>query len=98
MGPEERKRLAEQAKRELLRRRAREDYYSYVQYVHPRIYKPNRAAELVCRTAQDFLRKDTGNPYDILIRHGAAQHEKHELTETFASWYLGNTRIKALSR
>ena len=83
MGPEERKRLAEQAKRELLRRRAGEDYYSYVQYVHPRIYKPNRAAELVCRTAQDFLQKETGNPYDILIVTEPPQHGKSmNLTET----------------
>ena len=90
MGPEERKRLAEQAKRELLRRRAGEDYYSYVQYVHPRIYKPNRAAELVCRTAQDFLQKETGNPYDILIVTEPPQHGKSmNLTETLPSWYLG---------
>lgn len=86
----DKKQLLEQAKREILRRRAAEDYYSYVQYVHPRIYKPNRAAELVCGRAQRFLEADTGNPYDVLIVTEPPQHGKSmNLTETLPSWYLG---------
>ena len=82
--------LLEQAKREILRRKAITDYYSYVQYVHPRIYKPNRAAELVCRTVQQFLETNSGNPYDILIVTEPPQHGKSmNLTETLPSWYLG---------
>ena len=45
----DKKQLLEQVRREVLRRAATTDYYSYVQYVHPRIYRPNRAAQLVCK-------------------------------------------------
>lgn len=73
-----------------MRREAVRDYYSYVQYVHPRIYKPNAAAKLVCSTVQQFLESNTGNPYDILIVTMPPQHGKSmNLTETLPSWYLG---------
>lgn len=73
-----------------MRRRATEDYYSYVQYVHPRVYIPNRAAQLVCSRVQSFLETDTGNPYDVLIVTEPPQHGKSmNLTETLPSWYLG---------
>lgn len=61
-----------------------------MQYVHPRIYKPNGAAELICRTVQRFLETETGNPYDVLIITCPPQHGKSmNLTETLPSWYLG---------
>ena len=61
-----------------------------MQYVHPRIYKPNGAAELICRTVQRFLETKTGNPYDVLIITCPPQHGKSmNLTETLPSWYLG---------
>ena len=61
-----------------------------MQYVHPRIYKPNGAAELICRTVQRFLEIKTGNPYDVLIITCPPQHGKSmNLTETLPSWYLG---------
>ena len=73
-----------------MRREAAQNYYSYVQYVHPRIYKPNAAAKLVCSTVQQFLESNTGNPYDILIVTMPPQHGKSmNLTETLPSWYLG---------
>lgn len=61
-----------------------------MQYVHPRIYKPNGAAELICRSVQRFLETKTGNPYDVLIITCPPQHGKSmNLTETLPSWYLG---------
>ena len=73
-----------------MRRKAEADYYSYVQYVHPRTYKPNRAAALICNTVQNFLEEDTGHPYDVLIVTMPPQHGKSmNLTETLPSWYLG---------
>ena len=87
----DRKQLLESARRELLRRKAPGDYYSYVQYAHPRVYRPNGAAKLLCETVQRFLDTDTGNPYDILIVTMPPQHGKSmNLTETLPSWYLGN--------
>ena len=93
----DKKQLLEQVRREVLRRAATTDYYSYVQYVHPRIYRPNRAAKLVCNTVQQFIEANTGNPYDILIVTEPPQHGKSmNLTETLPSWYLGNNPDKSV--
>lgn len=93
----DKKQLLEQVRREVLRRAASTDYYSYVQYVHPRIYRPNRAAQLVCNTVQRFIEANTGNPYDILIVTEPPQHGKSmNLTETLPSWYLGNNPDKSV--
>lgn len=82
--------IREGARRELLRREARRDYYSYVQYVHGGMFRPTRAAALVAHTAEDFILRETGNPYDILILEMPPQHGKSmTVTETLPSWYLG---------
>ena len=93
----DKKQLLEQVRREVLRRAATTDYYSYVQYVHPRIYRPNRAAKLVCNTVQQFIEANTGNPYVLLIVTEPPQHGKSmNLTETLPSWYLGNNPDKSV--
>lgn len=44
----------------------------------------------LCDYVQDWLEKDTGNPYDILLLSVPPQHGKSmSITETLPSWYLG---------
>ena len=84
---ERRKRLkAEMANRELARR-----YYAdYLAYVQGDGWKRTRMSEYISRQVQDFLEKDTGHAYDILLIETPPQHGKSAtVTETLPSWYLG---------
>ena len=82
--------IREGARRELLRRAARRDYYSYVQYVHGGMFRPTRAAALVAHTAEDFILRETGTPSAILILEMPPPHgTSMTVTATLPSWYLG---------
>ena len=82
---------AEQAKRELARRR----FEHYLPYVHGKSYIKTRLSVFLANTVQDFVEEDTGNAYDILIIETPPQHGKSmTVTETFPSWYLGKYQEK----
>lgn len=69
---------------------ARQEYASYVEYVHKGRWIPARHLLFVCHKIEDFICKDTGHPYDVLILQMPPQHGKSmSTTETLPSWYLG---------
>lgn len=77
---------AEQARRELARRR----FEHYLPYVHGKGWIRTRLSVFLANTVQAFVEEDTGNAYDILIIETPPQHGKSmTVTESFPSWYLG---------
>lgn len=53
-------------------------------------WKPTKFHKYLCETVQEFVEKDTGNPYDILLISTPPQVGKSvTITETLPSWYLG---------
>lgn len=76
----------ERAKRELARRWFR--WYLY--YVFGDSWKKTRMSDFLADKVQEFVEKDTGNAYDILVIETPPQHGKSiTITESFPSWYLG---------
>lgn len=66
------------------------DYAAYCQYVHNGNWKATKFHKYLCDITQDFLEKDTGHAYDILILSTPPQHGKSmTISETLPSWYLG---------
>ena len=66
------------------------DYCAYVHYVHKGAWKISKFHRYICDMVQDFVEKDTGNSFDILILSVPPQHGKSTtITETLPSWYLG---------
>ena len=66
------------------------DYCAYVHYVHKGAWKITKLHRFICDTVQDFVERDTGNAFDILILSMPPQHGKSTtITETLPSWYLG---------
>lgn len=66
------------------------DYSAYCQYVHNGNWKPTKFHKYICDIAQDFIEKDTGHAFDILILSTPPQHGKSmTISETLPSWYLG---------
>ncbi len=66
------------------------DYCAYVHYVHKGAWKISKFHRFMCDMVQDFVEKDTGNAFDILILSVPPQHGKSTtITETLPSWYLG---------
>ena len=62
----------------------------YVQYTSGSNYIHGKFTRYLCKTVQDFIEKDTGNAYDILLLSVAPQHGKSEtITRTLPSWLLG---------
>lgn len=81
----------EVAKRELARRR----YADYLAYVNSPTWKRTKLAEYLADKVQEFIEKDTGNAYDILIIETPPQHGKSKtVTEALPSWYLGRHKRK----
>lgn len=77
---------AEMARRELARRH----YGEYLAYVQGADWKRTRLSEFLAARMQEFIEKDTGSAYDILIIETPPQHGKTAtVTETLPSWYLG---------
>ena len=77
---------AELARRELARRH----YGEYLAYVHGAGWKRTRMSEFLSARLQEFMEKNSGSAYDILIIETPPQHGKTlTVTETLPSWYLG---------
>ena len=76
----------ELAQRELARR-----YYSqYLAYTHGKSWVKTKMSEYVASHVQEFLEKNTGHAYDILVIETPPQHGKSmTVSETLPSWYLG---------
>lgn len=65
------------------------DYRAYCYYVHKGDWKPTPYHSFLCKTVQEFIETETGNPYDILILSCPPQTGKSlTVTETLPSWYL----------
>ena len=76
---------------ELIRRElARRRFSEYLPYVHGKAWKRTRMSDYLARRIQEFVEKDTGNAYDILIIETPPQHGKSAtITESFPSWFMG---------
>lgn len=75
---------------ELYRMLLQTDYASYVKYVHGGRWTLSRFHKYLCNYVQEFIERETGNPYDILVISTPPQHGKSmTVTETLPSWYLG---------
>ena len=75
---------------EILRRKARKDYGTYVQLANPGFYM-TRFHRYLCDKVQEFLETPCKNGFmDILLLSVPPQHGKsYTVTETLPSWYLG---------
>lgn len=75
---------------ELLRRKLRKDYGSYVAYTNPG-FCMTHFHRYLCDQIQEFLEMPpTGKAMDILLLSVPPQHGKsYTVTETLPSWYLG---------
>lgn len=77
---------AELARRELARR----SYAEYLALTNGRIWKRTRFGNYLADTVQDFIMRETGNAYDILVIESPPQHGKSmHITEALPSWCLG---------
>lgn len=66
------------------------DYAAYCQYVHDGGWIASKFHKYICDVVQDFVEKDTGHAFDILVISTPPQHGKSmTITETLPSWYLG---------
>ncbi len=66
-----------------------ESYSRYCSFVHGDFWKDTKVSLYLCKQVEDFITRDTGNPYDILIVSMPPQHGKSmTITETLPSWYL----------
>lgn len=81
----------EYLRREVARRTlARKSYKRYLYYVHAATWKRTKMSDFLADTVQQFVEKQTGNAYDILLIETPPQHGKSlTVTESFPSWYLG---------
>lgn len=77
--------------KELARRAlARRSFRRYLYYVHGDSWKRTRMSDYLADRVQEFVERDTGNAYDILLIQTPPQHGKSlTVTESFPSWYLG---------
>ena len=74
---------------EILRRKLRNDYGAYVEYVNPGFFMTHFHRYL-CDEIQSFLEYQSDNAMDILLLSVPPRHGKSfTLTETLPSWYLG---------
>ena len=60
----------------------REEYSTYVQFVHEGRWIPGKVHVFLCNTVQDFLKRKTGHPYDILLLSVPPQSGKALHVET----------------
>lgn len=75
---------------ELQQERARRKFVHYAQEVNGVSYIHGKFTRFLCQEVQEFIEKDTGNAYDILLVSVAPQHGKSEtITRTLPSWLLG---------
>lgn len=77
--------LLPELEHELEVRRARWDYYTYVQMSNIG-FKATRFHDFLCKKVQDFIEADTGHAYDYLLLSVPPQHGKSlSITETLPS-------------
>ena len=83
---EHREILSELARRELARR----EYGAYLALSQGKGWRRTALSVFLARRLQEFLDRDTGHAYDILLIQTPPQHGKSmTVTETLPSWYLG---------
>ena len=71
------------------------DYRAYCYYIHGGRWIPGKAVSYLCDRVQEFLRRDRGAAYEVLILSVPPQHGKSmTITETLPSWYLGRNPDK----
>ena len=71
------------------------DYRAYCYYIHGGRWIPGKAVSYICDQVQEFLQRDTGAAYEVLILSLPPQHGKSmTITETLPSWYLGRNPEK----
>lgn len=79
---------------EILRRKLRKDYASYVEFVNEGFFM-TKFHKYICNQVQEFLEyKDPNHrALDILLLSVPPRHGKsYMVTETLPAWYLGNNR------
>jgi len=82
--------LQQEVEREQMRRRARNNYLSYVQYTNPG-YIAGKFHVYLCNEIDKFLNKKSTSAVDILLLSVPPQHGKSlTVTETLPSYYLGH--------
>jgi predicted phage terminase large subunit-like protein len=75
--------------------RTKENYATYVQYVHEGRWFPSKHLVYICNTIQDFIEGKLDKKIRILILQVPPQHGKSmTVTETLPSWYLGKYPTK----
>lgn len=85
--------IRNELKKELCRR----VYSDYVEYVHEGRWIKGKAVSYICDKVQEFIEKDTGHAFDILVLSIPPQHGKSmTITETLPSWYLGKFPTKRI--
>ena len=85
--------IRNELKKELCRR----VYSDYVEYVHEGRWIKGKAVFYICDKVQEFIEKDTGHAFDILVLSIPPQHGKSmTITETLPSWYLGKFPTKRI--
>lgn len=78
--------LCELARRELAVR----NFADYLSYTLGDGYTPTRFSRFLADTLQEFIERDTGNAYDILVLEAPPQHGKSTtVTESLPSWCMG---------
>lgn len=85
------KRLPPEIAGELARRElARRHFSEYLAYVQGPDWKRTRLSEFLAGRVQDFLERESGHAYDILVIETPPQHGKScTVTESLPAWYLG---------
>ena len=82
---------------ELQKELCRRVYSDYVEYVHEGRWIKGKAVSYICNKVQEFIEKDTGHAFDILVLSIPPQHGKSmTITETLPSWYLGKFPTKRI--
>ena len=80
---------------ELYRYLLQTNFCAYVEHVHEKRWKASPFHRFLCDRVQEFVERETNNPYDILIIHTPPQHGKSQsVTESLPSWFLGNNLEK----
>lgn len=71
------------------------NYRAYCYYIHGGRWIPGKAVSYLCDRVQEFLRRDRGAAYEVLILSVPPQHGKSmTITEALPSWYLGRNPDK----
>jgi predicted phage terminase large subunit-like protein len=84
------------------RKAVNESYLKYVEIVNTSVnkdadWKRGKHLVYICNQIQEFITKETGNAYDIMVLSIPPQHGKSlSVTETLPSWYLGKNPDKSV--